>query len=107
VGAQLMFSLKSINWRSGGWPTIISFWKQANSYVMYHRYLYFFEKGNPQITSSAIQGLIELITTEMQGDNAPSDPSAEAFLASTMRYIQFQKQKGGSMGEKYEPIKAS
>ncbi|KAJ3705531.1 hypothetical protein LUZ61_009236 [Rhynchospora tenuis] len=72
-----------------------------------NKYLYFFEKGNPQITSSAIQGLIELITTEMQGENATSDPSAEAFFASTMRYIQFQKQKGGSMGEKYETIKAS
>lgn len=69
------------------------------------RYLYFFEKGNPQITSSAIQGLIELINTEMQSDNTTSDPSADAFFASTMRYIQFQKQKGGAMGEKYEPIK--
>lgn len=74
---------------------------------MYCRYLYFFEKGNPQITTSAVQGLIELITTEMQGENAPSNPSADAFFASTMRYIQFQKQKGGSMGEKYEPIKTS
>lgn len=45
--------------------------------------------------------------TEMHGENATSDPSAEAFFASTMRYIQFQKQKGGSMGEKYEPIKAT
>ncbi|KAH0458659.1 hypothetical protein IEQ34_011473 [Dendrobium chrysotoxum] len=70
-----------------------------------NKYLYFFEKGNPQITSSAIQGLIELIMNEMQSDNSPSDPSADAFFSSTMRYIQFQKQKGGAMGEKYEPIK--
>lgn len=70
-----------------------------------NKYLYFFEKGNPQITSAAIQGLIELIVTEMQSDNSPSDPSADAFFASTMRYVQFQKQKGGAMGEKYEPIK--
>nr|CAD1841817.1 unnamed protein product [Ananas comosus var. bracteatus] len=72
-----------------------------------NKYLYFFEKGNPQITSSVIQGLIELIVTEMQGESATSDPSADAFFASTLRYIQYQKQKGGSMGEKYEPIKVS
>lgn len=70
-----------------------------------NKYLYFFEKGNPQITSSDIQGLIELIMTEMQTDSPPSDPSADAFFSSTMRYIQFQKQKGGVMGEKYEHIK--
>ncbi|GMP32046.1 hypothetical protein CsSME_00005986 [Camellia sinensis var. sinensis] len=71
-----------------------------------NKYLYFFEKGNSEITVAAIQGLIELITTEMQSDNMTSDPAADAFLASTLRYIQFQKQKGGAMGEKYEPIKA-
>ncbi|KAJ7944139.1 Vacuolar protein sorting-associated protein 35 [Quillaja saponaria] len=70
-----------------------------------NKYLYFFEKGNPQITVAAIQSLIELITTEMQSDSAAPDPSADAFLASTLRYIQFQKQKGGAVGEKYEPIK--
>uniref|UniRef100_A0A6N2KY00 Uncharacterized protein n=1 Tax=Salix viminalis TaxID=40686 RepID=A0A6N2KY00_SALVM len=61
------------------------------------QYLYFFEKGNPQITSAAIQGLIELITNEMQSDSTTPDPVSDAFLASTIRYIQFQKQKGGVM----------
>ncbi|KAI5438727.1 vacuolar protein sorting-associated protein 35A [Lathyrus oleraceus] len=70
-----------------------------------NKYLYFFEKGNPQVTVAAIQGLIELIMNEMQSDTATPDPSADAFLATTMRYIQFQKQKGGTVGEKYEPIK--
>ncbi|CAL9086936.1 unnamed protein product [Musa acuminata var. zebrina] len=69
-----------------------------------NKYLYFFEKGNPQVTSSVLQGLIELIKTEMQTDGS-SDPSADAFFASTLRYIQFQKQKGGALGEKYDPIK--
>ncbi|KAH7519900.1 hypothetical protein FEM48_Zijuj08G0086400 [Ziziphus jujuba var. spinosa] len=71
-----------------------------------NKYLYFFEKGNAQITSSSIQSLIELITTEMQSDSTTPDPATNAFLASTLRYIQFQKQKGGAVGEKYEPIKA-
>lgn len=70
-----------------------------------NKYLYFFEKGNPQVTVASIQGLIELITTEMQSDNSTPDPAADAFFASTMRYIQFQKDKGGAVGEKYEPIK--
>ncbi|XP_041017600.1 vacuolar protein sorting-associated protein 35A-like isoform X2 [Juglans microcarpa x Juglans regia] len=70
-----------------------------------NKYLYFFEKGNPQITVSTIQGLIELITTEMHSDTTTPDPAADAFFASTLRYIQFQKQKGGAVGEKYEPIK--
>ncbi|KAF2310139.1 hypothetical protein GH714_006708 [Hevea brasiliensis] len=70
-----------------------------------NKYLYFFEKANPQITSSAIQSLIELINTEMQSDSTTPDPAASAFFASTIRYIQFQKQKGGVMGEKYDPIK--
>ncbi|XP_007046634.2 PREDICTED: vacuolar protein sorting-associated protein 35A [Theobroma cacao] len=70
-----------------------------------NKYLYFFEKGNPQITVAAIQSLIELITTEMQSDSSTPDPAADAFFASTLRYIEFQKQKGGAVGEKYEPIK--
>ncbi|KAL0350277.1 UNVERIFIED_CONTAM: Vacuolar protein sorting-associated protein 35A [Sesamum radiatum] len=52
-----------------------------------------------------ILDLIELIRSEMNGDNAPSDPAADAFLASTLRYIQFQKDKGGAVGERYELIK--
>ncbi|KAK4390816.1 Vacuolar protein sorting-associated protein 35B [Sesamum angolense] len=68
-------------------------------------YLYYFEKGNPQITASVIQGLVDLIKTEMQSDSATGGPASDAFFTSTLRYIQFQKQKGGAMGEKYEPIK--
>lgn len=41
----------------------------------------------------------------MQSDNSAPDLAADAFLASTLRHIQFQKQKGGTLGEKYEPIK--
>ncbi|KAK6125918.1 hypothetical protein DH2020_040336 [Rehmannia glutinosa] len=69
-----------------------------------NKYLYFYEKGVSQITVESIQSLIELIRSEMQGDNASSDPAADAFLASTLRYIQFQKDKGGAVGEKYKLI---
>ncbi|CAH9067954.1 unnamed protein product [Cuscuta epithymum] len=72
-----------------------------------NKYLYYFEKGNPQITSAAIQSLIELIKAEMENDNMTANPSCDPFFASTLRYIQFQKQKGGVMGEKYDPIKLS
>ncbi|MED6137278.1 Vacuolar protein sorting-associated protein 35B [Stylosanthes scabra] len=70
-----------------------------------NKYIYYFEKGNPQITSATIQGLIELITTEMQGDSTSALPTSDPFFTSTLRYIQFQKQKGGILGEKYESIK--
>ncbi|CAA6665366.1 unnamed protein product [Spirodela intermedia] len=70
-----------------------------------NKYLYFFENGNPQITSSVIQDLIELIMTETQSESSAADPSAIAFFNSTQRYIRFQKQKGGALGEKYEPIR--
>ncbi|KAL6524842.1 Vacuolar protein sorting-associated protein 35B [Orobanche minor] len=70
-----------------------------------NKYLYFFEKGNPQITGSVIQDLIELIRTEMQSDSATGNHASDSFFTSTLRYIQFQKQKGGAMGEKYDPIK--
>ncbi|TYG73738.1 hypothetical protein ES288_D04G126100v1 [Gossypium darwinii] len=33
------------------------------------------------------------------------DSVADAFLASTLRYIQFQKQKGGVVGENFNSIK--
>ena len=71
------------------------------------RYLYFFEKGIPQITNTVIQDLIELIRSEKQIGNTVADPSTEAFFSSTLRYIEFQKQKGGNIGEKYEQIKTS
>jgi vacuolar protein sorting-associated protein 35 len=48
-----------------------------------------------------------LIRTEKQSDNSVADPSTEAFFSSTLRYIEFQKQKGGTIGEKYEQIKTS
>lgn len=70
-----------------------------------NKYLYYFEKGNPRVTTSAIQDLVELIRTEMQSDTSTPDSATNAFFNSTLRYIQFQKQKGGVMGEKYDPIR--
>ncbi|GMN35830.1 hypothetical protein TIFTF001_005562 [Ficus carica] len=68
-----------------------------------NKYVYFFEKDDPQITPAAIQGLIELINNELQSE--PTTLISDPFFASTLRYIQFQKQKGGAMGEKYASIK--
>jgi vacuolar protein sorting-associated protein 35 len=69
-----------------------------------NKYLYHFEKGNPQVTSSVIQGLLELIVTDMQSEATTHDLEVDAFLASTVRYIQFQKQKGDSIAEQYASI---
>jgi vacuolar protein sorting-associated protein 35 len=70
-----------------------------------NKYIYFFEKGNPHITPSDIQSLIELINNEMQSDNGNTTIHSDPFFTSTLRYIKFIKQKGGLMGEKYDPIK--
>ncbi|KAL3525241.1 hypothetical protein ACH5RR_013613 [Cinchona calisaya] len=70
-----------------------------------NKYLYFFEKGITQITVASVQSLIELITNEMQSENVTPDPTADAFFSSTLRFVQFQKDKGGAVGEKYEAIK--
>lgn len=68
------------------------------------RYLYYFEKENVQVTSTIIQGLLELIVTEMQSENTTHDLQADAFLASTLRYIEFQKHKGDSVADRYVDI---
>lgn len=71
-----------------------------------NKYIYFYEKGNPHITPSDIQSLIELINTEMQSDdNGNRRTHSDPFFTSTLRYIKFQKQKGGLLGDKYELIK--
>ncbi|KAF3516131.1 hypothetical protein DY000_02064021 [Brassica cretica] len=71
-----------------------------------NKYIYFYEKGNPHITPSDIQSLIELINTEMQSDdNGNRRTHSDPFFTSTLRYIRFQKQKGGLMGDKYDLIK--
>ncbi|MFQ6652003.1 hypothetical protein Gotur_024081 [Gossypium turneri] len=43
----------------------------------------------------------------MQSDSTNPDSVADAFLASTLRYIQFQKQQGGVVGEKFDSVKLS
>ncbi|OAE27629.1 hypothetical protein AXG93_2520s1260 [Marchantia polymorpha subsp. ruderalis] len=47
-----------------------------------NKYLYYYEKGNPQVTSNVIQGLLELIQTEMQSENTAQDPGVDAFFAN-------------------------
>ncbi|WOK99369.1 vacuolar protein sorting-associated protein 35B [Canna indica] len=69
-----------------------------------NKYLYFFEKGNSRITDSAIQDLIELIGAELQSESTTSDSSADAFFSSTLRYIEYQKQKGGSISNEENKV---
>ena len=70
--------------------------------VNYGRYLYFYEKGVPQITVESVESLIKLIKNE---ESMPSDPSAESFFATTLEFMEFQKQKEGAIGERYQAIK--
>ncbi|GAQ84640.1 VPS35B VPS35 homolog B [Klebsormidium nitens] len=70
-----------------------------------NKYLYHFDKGNQQVTTTVLQGLLELISTEVNSESAVQDPATEAFYASTLKHISFQKQKGGEAGDRYEAIK--
>ncbi|XP_010413463.1 PREDICTED: vacuolar protein sorting-associated protein 35A isoform X2 [Camelina sativa] len=67
-----------------------------------NKYLYFYEKGIPQITVESVESLIQLIKNE---ESMPSDPYAESLFASTLQFMEFQKQKGGAIGDRYEEIK--
>ena len=66
------------------------------------RYLYFYEKGIPQVTVESVESMIQLIKNE---ESLTSDPSAESFFESTLGFMEFQKQKGGVVGDRYEQIK--
>ncbi|WZZ02848.1 hypothetical protein YC2023_088769 [Brassica napus] len=54
------------------------------------------------VTVESVESMIQLIKNE---ESLTSDPSAESFFASTLRFMEFQKQKGGVVGDRYEQIK--
>ncbi|KAL1199746.1 Vacuolar protein sorting-associated protein 35C [Cardamine amara subsp. amara] len=66
-----------------------------------NKYLYFLEKGNPQVTGDTIQSLAELIRSETKKVESGAGP----FINSTLRYMEFQRQQDGGMSEKYQKIK--
>ncbi|CAF2152204.1 unnamed protein product [Brassica rapa] len=67
-----------------------------------NKYLYFLEKGNPQVTGETIQSLAELIRSETK----KAESGAGTFITSTLRYMEFQRQQeDGGMSEKYQKIK--
>ncbi|CAH2064400.1 unnamed protein product [Thlaspi arvense] len=67
-----------------------------------NKYLYFLEKGIPQVTGDTIKSLAELIRSETK----KVESGAESFISSTLRYMEFQRQQeDGGMSEKYQNIK--
>ncbi|GBG64309.1 hypothetical protein CBR_g41228 [Chara braunii] len=69
-----------------------------------NKYLYYFDKGSPSVTTKVLQDLLELITIEMKSEMTAQDPATDAFYASTERHINFQKQKGGTIGGAYAAL---
>ncbi|EPS63448.1 hypothetical protein M569_11336, partial [Genlisea aurea] len=71
-----------------------------------NKYLYFYEKGVAQIGVESIRDLIELIRKEVPaaegGDKGAT--AADGFFGSTLRYVEFQKEKGGGVGDKYKKL---
>ena len=58
----------------------------------------------PQITSTVVQGLVELIVTETQSEGSVHEAQVDTYLANTLRYIQFQAQKGDFTADRYSTI---
>ncbi|CAA7019334.1 unnamed protein product [Microthlaspi erraticum] len=77
--------------------------RSVDLYVeLLNKYLYFLEKGNPQVTGDTIQTLAELIKTETK----KAESGGGSFISNTLRYMEFQRQQqDGGMSEKYEKIK--
>ncbi|CAI5477939.1 unnamed protein product [Closterium sp. Yama58-4] len=69
-----------------------------------NKYLYFFDKGNPHVTPVVLQGLIELITSELAVDGSTVDATVHSFFRATLAHIRDQKHKAGALGEKYSEI---
>eukprot|EP00898_Chlorokybus_atmophyticus_P001468 jgi/Chlat1/2321/Chrsp17S02605 len=68
-----------------------------------NKYLYYFDKGTPAITPTVLQGLLELIRTELNGEQE-KDASITNFYRSTLQHIAAQKKKGGEVGERYASV---
>uniref|UniRef100_A0A1J3J294 Vacuolar protein sorting-associated protein 35 n=1 Tax=Noccaea caerulescens TaxID=107243 RepID=A0A1J3J294_NOCCA len=77
--------------------------RSVDLYVeLLNKYLYFLEKGNPQVTGDIIQSLAELIKSETK----KVESGAGSFISNTLRYMEFQRQQqDGGMSEKYQKIK--
>eukprot|EP00850_Spirogloea_muscicola_P001040 SM000004S14910 [mRNA] locus=s4:133208:176671:- [translate_table: standard] len=71
-----------------------------------NKYLYFFDKGTPQVTSNVIQGLLQLIAAEMASESAAQDDATDTLYRNTVAHIAYMKQKGGEQGARYDLVQA-
>jgi vacuolar protein sorting-associated protein 35 len=62
-------------------------------------YLYFYDHGVESITKEAVQGVVELVKSEVSTDVCKEDEELQAFYSRTVAYIQKQQ------GEKYSDLK--
>eukprot|EP00850_Spirogloea_muscicola_P002909 SM000011S19087 [mRNA] locus=s11:783175:828718:+ [translate_table: standard] len=72
-----------------------------------NKYLYFFDKGTPQVTSNVIQGLLQLIAAEMASESAAQDDATDTLYRNTVAHIAYMKQKGGEQGAQYDLVQSS
>jgi vacuolar protein sorting-associated protein 35 len=76
-------------------------------------YLYFYDHGVESITEEVVQGVVELVKSEVSSDVCKDDKYLQAFYSKTVAYIkQQQQQQGGggggsssSSGGKYSSLK--
>lgn len=65
-----------------------------------NRYLYYFERGNEEITVQVIQGLLDLVSNEMADRKV--NESTEKFYRNTLQHIMFKQ--SGDEAVKYAGI---
>ncbi|DBA95664.1 hypothetical protein WJX82_011441 [Trebouxia sp. C0006] len=70
-----------------------------------NQYLYYFEKGLPNITVSVIQSLLELVANEISSDSCKQDERLQKFYSNSMEHLKVQKDREGDLGERYEALK--
>ncbi|KAK9832171.1 hypothetical protein WJX74_001409 [Apatococcus lobatus] len=69
-----------------------------------NHYLFYFEQGNPSITTSVLQSLLELVANEMANENCQKDEALLAFYNSTRNHIAIQKDKGDELAQKFSSL---
>ena len=68
-------------------------------------YLYFFDKGVGSLTPEAVQGVLELVDSEVKSESCKEDGGLQAFYERTLVHVKQQQSSGGDAAAKYAGLK--
>lgn len=72
-------------------------------YILYCRYVYYFENDNPSIQVRFLSGLIAIINEQLGVDGSQATASVGAHYRNTLEYIR-KRQSSETVGEKFQQI---